>query len=123
MHEGVRTDIVRTTYNAAVEVSTKHGLDVEQLTSALAKYRPTVGRSSRGWLVVQMSVPATNLAHACATALAVASAATGAEAIACEVMTEQESDERAGFVLVPNPRAESPQGGSPAPGLAQRVRG
>jgi len=114
---------VRTTYNAAVEVSTKHGLDVEQMTSALAKYHPTVGTSSRGWLVVQISLPATNLAQACATALAVASAATGAEAIACEVMTERESDERAGFVPVPNPRAESPRGGYPVPGFAQRVRG
>jgi len=119
----VRTDIVRTTYNAAVEVSTKHGLDVEQLTTALAKYHPAVGTSPRGWLVVRISLPATNLAQACTTALAVASAATGAEAIACEVMTELESEERADFVPVPNPRAESPLGRSPVPGMAQRVRG
>src|SRR4051794_36700795 len=76
---------VRTTYNAAVEVATKTPLDVEQV-SELSDYRPQVGTSPRGWLEVRLSLTATSLAHACATALAVASAATGAEAIACEVM-------------------------------------
>ena len=83
---------VRTTHNAAVEVATRTPLDVERV-SELSDYRPQVGTSPRGWLEVRLSLTATNLAHACATALAVASAATGAEAIASEVMTSQESDD------------------------------
>lgn len=93
---------MRTTYTAAVEVATKHALEVEQLTLALADYRPAVGTSPRGWLELRISVPATSLAQACITALAVAAAATGAEAIACEVMTERESEQRDWFV--PEPR-------------------
>jgi hypothetical protein len=89
---------MRTTYNAAVEVATKQHLDVDELISALAEYHAAVGTSAHGWLEVRISVPAANLAQACATALSVASAATGAEAIACEVMTAIESDEREGFV-------------------------
>jgi len=88
---------VRTTYKAAVEVATRTPLDVEQV-SELNDYQPEVGTSPRGWLEVRLSVTSTSLAHACATALAVASAATGAEAIACEVMTSQESDDRQGFL-------------------------
>jgi hypothetical protein len=88
---------VRTTYNAAVEVATTTPLNVEQV-SELSDYRPQVGTSSRGWLEVRLSLTSTSLAHACATALAVAAAATGAEAIACEVMTSQESEDRKGFL-------------------------
>ena len=88
---------MRITYNAAVEVATKTPLDVEQV-SGLSDYRPQVGTSPRGWLEVRLGLTATSLAQACATALAVASAATGAEAIACEVMTSRESDDREGFV-------------------------
>jgi hypothetical protein len=80
-----------------VEVATRRPLEVEQV-SELSDYHPQVGTSPRGWLEVRLSVTATSLAHACATALAVASAATGAEAIACEVMTSQESDDRRGFL-------------------------
>ena len=89
---------MRSTYTAAVEVATKHQLDVDELIAALSQYEPAVGTSPRGWLEVRLSLAATNLASACATALSVASAATGAEAIACEVMTERESDERKRFV-------------------------
>ncbi len=88
---------MRITYHAAVEVATKKPLDVEQV-SELSDYDPEVGTSPRGWLEVRISVTSTSLANACATALAVASAATGAEAIACEVMTERESSDRGGFV-------------------------
>jgi hypothetical protein len=88
---------VRITYNAAVEVATTKPLDVDQV-SELSHYHPEVGTSPRGWLEVRISLTSTSLANACATALAVASAATGAEAIACEVMTERESHHRAGFM-------------------------
>jgi len=89
---------MRSTYTAAVEVATKPPLDVDELISALSHYEPAVGTSARGWLEVRLSLPATTLGAACATAIAVAAAATGAEAIACEVMTERESDERKTFV-------------------------
>jgi hypothetical protein len=88
---------VRVTYTAAVEVATRQPLDVDQL-SALSEYQPQLGTSQRGWLEVRISLTSSSLANACATALAVASAATGAEAIACEVMTERESADRGGFV-------------------------
>jgi hypothetical protein len=88
---------VRVTYTAAVEVATRQPLDVDQL-SALSEYQPELGTSPRGWLEVRISLTSSSLANACATALAVATAATGAEAIACEVMTEQESADRGGFI-------------------------
>ena len=88
---------MRTTYNAEVEVATRTPLDVEQL-SELSDYEPQVGTSPRGWLEVRLSVTSTSLAHACATALAVASAVTGAEAIACQVMTSQESEDRKSYL-------------------------
>jgi hypothetical protein len=81
---------MRTTYTAAVEVATKHPLDVEMMAAALSQYAPEIGQSARGWLELRISLPASNLTQACMTALSVASAATGAEAIACEVMTESE---------------------------------
>jgi len=80
-----------------VEVATRKPLDVAQV-SELSDYQPVVGTSPRGWLEVRISVTSTSLAQACTTALAVASAATGAEAIACEVMTERESSDRRGFL-------------------------
>ena len=88
---------MRVTYNAAVEVATREPLDVEHV-SELSDYQPEAGTSPRGWLEVRVNLTANSLAQACATALAVATAATGAEAIACEVMTERESDDRDGFV-------------------------
>jgi hypothetical protein len=103
---------MRTTYTAAVEVATKHALEVEQLTSAFSQYSPKIGTSPRGWLELRISLRATSLAQACSRALAVASAATGAEAIACEVMTENESDKRE--EVVPQPRGSTaPVNGRP----------
>jgi hypothetical protein len=95
---------MRTTYTAAVEVATKHALDVETLTPALSEYAPEVGTSAQGWLELRITLPASSLAQACSTALAMASAATGAEAISCEVMTESESHERDGSTPVPRMR-------------------
>jgi hypothetical protein len=90
---------MRTTYNATVLVDTKEQLDVDHLMTALAEYSPVLETSPRGWYEIRLEVAAANLTHACHTAIAVATAATGASAIACEVMTAQESDERQEFVL------------------------
>jgi len=88
---------VRITYTAAVEVATTKQLDVDQVPE-LSDYHPELRTSPRGWLEVRLTLTAASLANACATALSVATAATGAQAIACEVMTERESDDRGGFV-------------------------
>jgi hypothetical protein len=88
------TEHVRTIYEATVEVATRHQLDVEPPT-VLAEFQAEVGISPRGWVQLRIAVPADSIAQACKTALAIASAATGAPAIACQVMTESEAHERA----------------------------
>lgn len=88
---------MRTMYVAAVEVATTRQLDVDEAMKTLADYHPVLGTSPRGWVEVQISVSATGLAHACTTAAAIARAATGAEALACQVMTEWEYEARHGL--------------------------
>lgn len=83
-------------YVAAVEVATQREVDLEEALKTLGDYEPVVARSPRGWLEVQLRLPATGLAHACTKAAALARAATGAEAIACRVMTLQEHESRHG---------------------------
>jgi hypothetical protein len=84
-------------YVAVVEVATRHQVDLDEAMKLLADYRPSIGTSARGWAEVQMSFMATGLAHACTKAAAVARAATGAESIACQVMTEHEYVARRGL--------------------------
>jgi hypothetical protein len=88
-------------YVAVVEVATRQDLDHDEAMRQLADYRPALGISPRGWAEVQISFMATGLAHACTKAAAVARAATGAESIACQVMTEHEYIARRG--LEPGP--------------------
>jgi hypothetical protein len=88
---------MRTMYVAVVEVATRHEVDLDEAMRQLADYRPAIGTSPRGWAEVQMSFMATGLAHACTKAAAVARAATGAESIACTVMTEHEYIARRGL--------------------------
>ncbi|MCW2760346.1 MAG: hypothetical protein JWR85_547 [Marmoricola sp.] len=98
---------MRTTYDATVEVATKDRLDVDDLMTALAEYKPVLGTSVRGWHEIRLSVPAATLAQACHTAISVATAATGAKAIACEVMTTQQTDERSGQDVPSQTRASA----------------
>ena len=84
-------------YVAAVEVATRHQVDLDEAMKTLSDYRPVLSTSSRGWVEVQINFPATGLAHACTTAAAIARAATGAEAIACQVMTAREHEARNGL--------------------------
>ena len=88
-------------YVAVVEVATRAEVDLEEAMKLLNDYRPVIGTSPRGWAEVQISFMATGLAHACTKAAAVARAATGAESIACQVMTEHEYIARRG--LEPGP--------------------
>ncbi|MCW2763115.1 MAG: hypothetical protein JWR85_3316 [Marmoricola sp.] len=92
---------MRLMYVAAVEVETRREVDLDEIMRTLGDYGPTLGVSTRGWVEVQIRFTATGLAHACTKAAALARAATGAEAIACEVMTQQEHIARHG----PSPEA------------------
>ena len=89
---------MRTMYVAAVEVATTHQVDLGEVLRTLGDYHPVLGTSPRGWVEIQISFPATGLAHACTTAAAIARAATGADAVACQVMTEREYEARHGLV-------------------------
>jgi hypothetical protein len=88
---------MRMMYVAAVEVETTRQVDFDEAMEKLADYRPAlVSTSPRGWVEVQISFSATGLAHACTKAAAIARVATGAEAVACQVMTKQEYEARHG---------------------------
>lgn len=52
-----------------------------------------LGTSPNGWLELRVRVTAVGLAQACATAPSVATAATGAEAISCRIMTDYQVSE------------------------------
>ena len=67
---------MRTMYVAAVEVATRNQVDIDEAMRTLSDYRPALGTSPRGWVEVQISFPATGLAHACTTAAAIATNTT-----------------------------------------------
>ena len=94
---------MRIMYVAAVEVATRQHVDLDDALKTLSDYHPVLGTSPRGWVEVQINFAATGLAHACTTAAAIARAATGAEAIACQVMTEREYEARQGLTPGPFP--------------------
>ena len=83
-----------TDYIAVVEVATRLDLGQTDAAASLREYEPVFGRSPRGWVEVRLKISATGLAHACATAAAMARVATGAEGLACQVMTQAEYDAR-----------------------------
>ena len=83
-----------TDYVAVVEVATRLELGQGDAAASLREYEPVFGRSPRGWVEVRLKISATGLAHACATAAAMARVATGAEGLACQVMTQAEFDAR-----------------------------
>jgi hypothetical protein len=88
---------MRMMYVAAVEVASTTEPDLDDAMKTLSEYHPVLGTSPRGWVEVQISFSATGLAHACTTAAAIARAVTGAEALACQVMTEREYEARHGL--------------------------
>lgn len=96
---------MRMMYVAAVEVETTRQVDVAEAMEKLEDYYPAlVGMSPRGWVEVQVSFSATGLAHACTKAAAIARVATGAEALACRVMTKVEYEARKGLTANTTPR-------------------
>lgn len=90
---------MRVMYVAVVEVETRREIDEDAAMKLLGEYDPTFSTSDRGWAQVQLRFTATGLAHACTKASALARAATGAESIACQVMTQQEHRARHGGVV------------------------
>jgi hypothetical protein len=83
-----------TDYIAVVEVATRLERGQDDAAASLREYEPVFGLSPRGWVEVRLKISATGLAHACATAAAMARVATGAEGLACQVMTQVEYDAR-----------------------------
>ena len=83
-----------TDYIAVVEAATRLDSGHADAQEALREYEPVFGRSPRGWVEVRLKISATGLAHACATAAAMARVATGAEGLACQVMTLAEYEAR-----------------------------
>ncbi len=83
-----------TDYIAVVEVATRLESGQDDAAAALREYQPEFSRSPRGWVEVKLKISATGLAHACATAAAMARVATGSEGLACQVMTQAEYDAR-----------------------------
>jgi hypothetical protein len=79
------------TYLATVLVQTRSVADAENaLSHRIATGEVSVGRSTRGWVELELTLEARSLSHACTTASALARAATGAEPIACHVITRAE---------------------------------
>lgn len=87
-------------YNAVVETATKN-YDTDAVLEQLQTFHASLSQSPRGWATARVSLPAESLSQACTIATTVVAAAYGADAIACEVMTETEFDAREGFVPVP----------------------
>jgi hypothetical protein len=83
-----------TDYIAVVEAATRLDSGHADAQEALREYEPVFGKSPRGWVEVRLKISATGLAHACATAAAMARVATGAEGLACQVMTLAEYEAR-----------------------------
>lgn len=95
-------------YNALVEVESKVDAakvkpgDFDHVLAALEQHHGALSVSPRGWAEARISLPAETLAQATTTACALVSAAFGAPAIACQVMTEAEFLAREGWEPVPD---------------------
>ncbi|GAA4120409.1 hypothetical protein GCM10022215_23980 [Nocardioides fonticola] len=98
------TTKTNTSYNAIIEVDRRDTTtdDVDDILDQLETYHASLSESARGFLEATITLPATSLAQASATAIAVVEKATGAPAIAAELMTTAEFDRRFGFEVVPD---------------------
>lgn len=77
------------------------GTESVRAVDELAEWHAAVGTSPRGYVDVQMSVPAETLEGAIRAAAAVTSPVLKSTAIAITAMTETEFDARQGFVTMP----------------------
>ncbi len=89
-----------TTYAATVEVATQD-YDSDAVMDRLGGFNAALGFSERGWASATITLPADTLDQATHIAVVIIANAFGAEAIACEVLTEQERDAREGWSSTP----------------------
>lgn len=91
-----------TDYNATIELETRDDSTLpDSLIDALPGYGPAVGRSERGWVVLHITFPATDLRQAFTTAMALVGSATDVPVLAVEVLPTAEFDARNGIAPTP----------------------
>lgn len=92
-----------TTYSVHIEFDRRDVLaaEAERILTQLENWHAAVGHSPRGYVDVQMTFPAEDLARAASTALALAAPIVKAQPIRVEAMTEAEFDARLGEVPMP----------------------
>lgn len=90
-----------TMYAATVEVA-RQDFDGDTVMSRLASFSAGLGQSERGWASATITLPAESLDQAAQMATVLVASAFGADAIACEVMSEQERDARQGWSSTPS---------------------
>lgn len=93
-------------YKATVEVDRKGPVTANQsddVMSRLEWFHPALSSSARGWCDATICVPAESLAQAATVATRLVAVTFDAEAIVCEVMTEQGFDARQELVPMPVP--------------------
>ena len=88
-------------YAATVEVA-RQDYDSDAVMNRLASFDAALGESERGWASATITLPAESLDQAAHMATVLVGSAFAAEAIACEVMTEQERDARQGWTSTPS---------------------
>jgi excisionase family DNA binding protein len=90
-------------YHASIELESRD-VDADRvdiLMELLADLHPSISVSPRGWLTVDVTVPAESLRQAASIAIPVVEAAAAAPPIVADVQLEREFDARSGFVPVP----------------------
>lgn len=90
-------------HTVAIELDEKDPTAVraEQLVEALQGIHAAVSVSSRGWVTVDVTLPAEHVAQAVMLAVAAVEQAAGHPAVAVVAMTEEEADARAGWETLP----------------------
>lgn len=91
-------------HTVTIEVDTKDPSTsyAEQIIDALQHIHPAVSVSARGWVMVDVTLPAEHVAQAVALAISAVEQATGHPAIAVTAMTEEEADAREGWDTLPD---------------------
>jgi excisionase family DNA binding protein len=92
-----------TTYSVHIEFERRDlpPAEAERILTQLEDWHAAVGHSPRGYVDVQITLPAEDLARAASTALAIAAPVVNAQPIRVEAMTEAEFDARLGEVPMP----------------------
>lgn len=91
------------TYSVHIEFGRRNitPAETERIVDQLADWHAAVGHSPRGYVDVQMTLPAEDLSRAASTAVAITAPILKADPIRVEAMTEAEFDARLGEVPLP----------------------